>query len=93
MKNRPETRKEIMNRVIVKAWTDPRYLENIQSDPKSVLEKEGMKFKKGAKVTVSVESEKNRHFVIPAPPAQIDFSRDEILRLAADRLQVVTQRG
>ena len=88
-----ERQHDIMTRVIAKAWTDPKYKEALRVSPKEVLEKEGITLRKADKVCVFFNTETERNFVIPAPPLKIDISRDDILRLAAERMQVVTVRG
>ena len=38
---------EIMARIVVKAWTDPDYVELMKKNPRRVLEEEGFEFEEG----------------------------------------------
>lgn len=62
-------------RVLSSAWTDPKYLKRLKSDPKAVLNEAGLRT--ADKVEVHEETDKVMHFVIPRRPSYI---RDEDLK-------------
>lgn len=86
-----ETQQSILKRVIAKAWTNPQFAEQLRTAPREVLELEGMTFAPGEGVVVHFNDANTRHFTIPAAPAEIEIANEEIVRLAAARMQVVTQ--
>ncbi|MBB4807017.1 hypothetical protein HNP38_002313 [Chryseobacterium defluvii] len=89
-----ETSREVLNRVTVKAWTNPEYMENLINNPTKILEEEGFQFpKRNSKVIVHINTDEEIHVVIPTAPEEINFSKEDILKLVAQRLQIDTDPG
>jgi len=62
------TRKEIEEKLIVKAWQDSSFKQELFSNPKSALEKEGISLPENIEVRVVEESSTAFYLVIPTPP-------------------------
>ena len=56
---------EMYSKVIAKAWSDPRYKEELLKNPESTLQSEGFEIPKGVKVIVCENTDKELYFVIP----------------------------
>jgi hypothetical protein len=64
----PMTRKEIEEKLIVKAWQDAAFKQELLNDTKSALQKEGVNLPEGIEVRVIEETPDICYLVIPAPP-------------------------
>jgi Nitrile hydratase, alpha chain len=62
------TRKEIEETLIVKAWQDAAFKQELLSDTKSVLQKEGVNLPEGIEVRVIEETPDTCYLVIPMQP-------------------------
>jgi hypothetical protein len=56
-------------RVIARAWTEPEYLNRLESDPKTVLSEAGLN--PADDVHVHKGSDEVTHFVLPKRPAHL----------------------
>jgi hypothetical protein len=70
-------------KVIAKAWSDEAFKERLLSEPKTVLETEGIKAPEGAEVMAVEQTEKKFYFVIPAKPQDISITDENIESRAA----------
>lgn len=66
--NSPLTRKEIEEKLIVKAWQDSSFKQELLSNPKSALEKEGISLPESIEVRAVEESTNIFYLVIPVQP-------------------------
>ena len=72
-----------MNKVIVRAWTDPAYKSKLIDSPHDALAEMGMNVPEGTKVTVLQNTAQNTHVVLPVPPANLnEITMDELEAVA-----------
>jgi hypothetical protein len=64
----PMTRKEIEEKLIIKAWQDDAFKQELLNNTKSVLQKEGVDLPEGIQVRVIEETPDTCYLVIPVPP-------------------------
>lgn len=86
-------KRDIMKRIVVKAWSDEAFLARLQANPREVLAEEGIDVPADVAVNLHFDSDESINLVVPTRPGQIEFSQEDIVRLAAARMQVVTQSG
>jgi Nitrile hydratase, alpha chain len=87
--NSPLTRKEIEEKLIVKAWQDISFKQELLSNPKSVLEKEGISLPESIKVQVVEEDTNTFYLVIPVKPnTEAELSEAELEAVAGGYLDV-----
>jgi hypothetical protein len=55
-------------KIIAKAWSDPKFKEQLLKDPEAVLKKNGIEIPKGEKIQVHESTSKILHLVIPQKP-------------------------
>ena len=70
-----------LGEVILRAWTDPAFLQQLQSDPKGTLQGAGVPVADGVNVQVLQESGQQAYLVIPQKPANLqvyDFRSDDV---------------
>lgn len=81
---------ELMARIVVKAWTDPDYVELLKSSPRKALEEEGFQFEKGGDVEVvfHFDTKKTKNITIPTPPDLLKLDRDDLLMIAAQTIAI-----
>jgi hypothetical protein len=63
------TRHEIEERLITRAWQDSSFKEELLSNPKLALEREGISLPEAIQVHVVVEDLNNLYLVIPSIPS------------------------
>jgi hypothetical protein len=68
MSNNGMTRVEIEERLIAKAWQDPAFKQELISNPKDTIAKEGISLPDTIEVRVVEENANTLCFVIPAQP-------------------------
>ena len=81
---------EIMSRIVVKAWTDPKYVELLKSDPKRALEEEGFDFCGENRIEVEFlfDTKEKKTIVIPSPPENLSLDVEELKSIAAQVLAI-----
>lgn len=69
MSEQTKTRKDVEAQIIVQAWKDEAYRQELLNNPKKVVEQEfGVQLPEGITVHVMEENASNLYFVIPARP-------------------------
>jgi Nitrile hydratase, alpha chain len=63
------TRKEIEEKLILKAWQDSSFKQELLSNPKSALEKEGISLPKNIEVQIVEENVNTYYIIIPSQPS------------------------
>lgn len=77
-----DQRTRIVQRLIAKAWMDQDFKKRLFAEPATVMAEEGLEVPDGVEIRVKEDTDKVRHFVLPAKPDNPDMeSVDE--RLAA----------
>mgnify|MGYP000370772129 CR=1 FL=1 len=69
MSNTAMTRKDLEENLIVKAWKDSSFKQELISEPKVALAKEGIVLPDSIEVKVVEETPNVLYFVIPNPPS------------------------
>lgn len=64
-----EKGQQIYADVVARYYGDPEFKAQVDTDPTSVLEAEGLEIPEGAKVKLLFNTEKLIHIVLPAPSA------------------------
>ncbi|SDU31237.1 nitrile hydratase subunit alpha [Stappia sp. ES.058] len=82
--------REIMARIVVKAWTDPDYAKMLSEQPHRMLEEEGFEFEKGGDVKVQFhfDTKTHKNIVIPSPPDLLKLDRDDLMTIAAQMVAI-----
>jgi Nitrile hydratase, alpha chain len=62
------TRQEIEEKLIAKAWQDSSFKQELLSNPKSVLEKEGISLPQNIEVQAVEENTNTYYIIIPSQP-------------------------
>jgi hypothetical protein len=78
---RKDQRKKVA-KVIAMAWSDESFKEKLLSDPRAVLEANGIDVPEGFKIKMLEEKDDTRFFILPQPPEEISVTDIED-RLAA----------
>lgn len=78
----------LMAKIVAKAWTDKQYASELKTNPASVLAKEGLKFNTKGVIHVHFDNETTKNIVIPRRPETLNLSEQEIVLLAAQRIDV-----
>jgi hypothetical protein len=63
------TKQEIEESLIAKAWQDNSFKQELLSNPKSVLQREGIILPEGVDIKVLEESISSFYLIIPTPPS------------------------
>ncbi|MBL6430387.1 MAG: hypothetical protein HPM95_00765 [Alphaproteobacteria bacterium] len=77
--------RDIMARIVVKAWTDPDYARKLEEHPHRMLEEEGFEFEEGGDVKVQFhfDTKTHKNIVIPSPPDLLKLDKEDLLTIAA----------
>ena len=86
----PDERRQLMARIVVKAWTDPEFRDRLDNDADNVLREEGLEYPTGSNVHVIFlqDTKELKHFVIPAPPDVLSVDGSSLHLIAAQRLAI-----
>jgi ribosomal protein S7 len=60
--------RNIIAKVVAKAWADPAFHKKLKKDPKGVLAEAGLEFPPRAKVVLHENSKTTYHVVVPMKP-------------------------
>ncbi len=80
------TRKEIEQSLIIKAWQNEAFKQELLSNPKSALEKEGINLPDNIEIKVVEENPSLLYFVLPPNP-------DNASQLSESELEAVAGGG
>jgi hypothetical protein len=61
-------RKQVLAKVIAKAWADPDYKKRLMKNPKAVLAEAGIELRPGYRVVIQEGEPNTWHFILPAKP-------------------------
>ncbi|MBW4510397.1 MAG: NHLP leader peptide family RiPP precursor [Scytonematopsis contorta HA4267-MV1] len=79
------TREDFQTKIIIKAWQDENFKQELLSNPKAVFEREsGIKAPDGMQVTILEESPLHYYMVLPVKP-----SCDESEELSEEALEAI----
>ena len=89
-KGKDQNQNEIMANIVVKAWTDPEFVEMLKKNPRRALEEEGFEFEKGGDVKVQFhfDTKKTKNIIIPNPPDLLSLGKADLLAIAAQILEI-----
>lgn len=80
------TRRDLKERLIVKAWEDETFKQELLSNPKAVIEKElGIKMPEGVEYQVFEETANRCYMVLPAKPSEGELSDEELESVAGGK--------
>lgn len=86
LKEGPEFKKR-MGELIARSWVDPNFKQQLVSAPKETLASMGLDAPEGVEVVFLEDTETKKHLVLPAPPTLRELSDDELVRVAARKLE------
>lgn len=70
-------------KMIVKAWKDPKFKEQLLKDPENTLASEGIQLPRDIKITAYENTDKQFNLVIPLKPDQeLDLSQEQLEAIA-----------
>ncbi len=70
-------------KVVVKAWKDSKFKEQLLKDPEKTLASEGIQLPRDIKITAYENTDKQFHLVIPLTPDQeLDLSQEQLEAIA-----------
>jgi hypothetical protein len=75
MEDKIKEHRKRMAKVIAKAWSDESFKEKFLSDPKAVLERNGITVPPGAEIKVVEQTEKLIYIVLPFKPDANDSGK------------------
>ena len=85
-----DTRRDLENRLIQRAWKDPHFKKEVVSNPKGMLERYlGKTLPADLKIMVHEEDAQTLHFSIPVAPSNLTELNDEELARVAGGTDVV----
>ena len=70
-------------KIIVRAWKDPRFKENLLKNPRSALKEMGLDLPEDLQIKVVEDKRSSFTFVLPAPSAQVNQLSDSELEKMA----------
>jgi len=76
-----------MGRIIVKAWNDEEHKQRLLKDATAVLREEGIDVPDGLEVRMVENTPEICHIVIPARPAMIELTEEQLAEAAGGGLQ------
>lgn len=90
--------KEELVKITVRAWTDPQFCEQLQTNPREALTSLGIAWPEHIDPHFLVDSERNRHVVIPLNPTQyfaqdIEYHLERLARLHVEITCTVSWTG
>jgi hypothetical protein len=71
-----------LGQVVAKAWTDEAFKQRLLTEPATVLTEQGIAVPAGMAVRVVEDTERLRHFVLPARPAEGELSEEQLAQAA-----------
>ncbi len=74
---------EICSKVIAKAWSDPKFKQQLLTNPSDALHALGIEIPHGTKVTVCENTEKEIFLVLPQKPASMTEEQLESIAAGA----------
>jgi hypothetical protein len=80
MAERPRTRQNIQQELVLKALKDDGYRQHLKANPKAALEEAiGQSLPADVNITVVEESASNLYLILPPPlPANVELSDDQL---------------
>jgi hypothetical protein len=69
-------------KVTARAWSDPAYKARLMADPAGVLKEAGIDMPAGMKVKAVENTSDVAHFILPAPPADVELSEESLSKVA-----------
>jgi hypothetical protein len=69
MGDQKKEQRRVMAKIIAKAWSDAEFKARLISDPRTVLEENGLTVPEGLELKVLEQTEKAMYIVIPYRPA------------------------
>ena len=76
-----------MSQLIAKCWTDKGFKQKVLADPAATLKAEGMELPAGLSIKALENTDKMFHLVIPAKPADLDLTDDDLVKVAGGYTQ------
>lgn len=78
-----ESFESIMQRIVLRCWTDAEFKTRLLADPVAVLQAEGLSVPSGRQLRVVEDTPQCVHWVLPARP--VDLSDDELDQVAGGK--------
>ncbi len=72
-------------KIVAKAWSDPKFKEQLLKNPEAVLKEQGIEIPKGTKIKIHENTEDTMNFVLPKMPSE-KLSEKDLESLAAGDL-------
>jgi hypothetical protein len=69
---------EFANKVITKAWSDPKYKERLLANPRAALAEAGVSVPVSLDFKVVENTNKLVHLVLPPPPSKEELSEESL---------------
>lgn len=73
---------EVYNKVIVKAWSDPQFKDQLLKNPEKILREQGIEIPEGVKVTVCENTDQQFFLVLPAK-LSTELTEEQLETIAA----------
>jgi hypothetical protein len=78
---------KILEKVVVKAWSDADFKARLLKDPAGVLKEHGIPVPESLTAKMVEDSDTVRHLILPAPPGE-ELSVEELNKVAGGTVQV-----
>ncbi len=85
-KNQQEQFAKKWAQVVAKAWTDPKFKEQLLKDPTKTLATMGIEIPAGQKVEIHTGSERIVHLVLPPKP-EGSISEQDLIKIAGGKYE------
>ena len=70
------------SKIAAQAWSDPAYKARLMANPAAVLKEAGIDIPAGMKVKAVENTGDTAHFILPAPPADVELSEESLSKVA-----------
>jgi hypothetical protein len=76
------------SKITARAWSDPAYKARLMENPAAVLKEAGIDLPAGVQVKAVENTGDTAHFILPAPPADVELTEESLSKVAGGTIIV-----